>query len=43
MFRKSNLMTRVLVAASLVVVVAFVSFSICIDSLHYDATTRAVQ
>ncbi|WP_311273625.1 MULTISPECIES: methyl-accepting chemotaxis protein [unclassified Rhizobium] len=43
MSRKSNLMTRILVAASLVVVAAFAGFSIYIDSLQYSATTRAVE
>ena len=43
MSRKSNLMTRILVAASLVVVAAFAGFSSYIDSLQYSATTQAVE
>ena len=36
-------MTRILVAASFVVVAAFAGFSVYIDSLQHDTTTRAVE
>ena len=41
--KRSNLMTKILVAATLVVVAALSGFSIYIDSLQRAATTRAVQ
>ncbi len=43
MVRTSNLMTRILLAASFVVVAALAGFSIYIDSLQRAATTRAVE
>ena len=43
MSKRSNLMTRILVAASFVVVAAFAGFSVYIDSLQHDTTTRAVE
>ncbi|WP_209903859.1 MULTISPECIES: methyl-accepting chemotaxis protein [unclassified Rhizobium] len=42
MSRKSNLMTRILIAASLVVATAFVGFSTYIDSLQRSVATKAV-
>ena len=36
-------MTRILVAASLVVIAAFGGFSVYIDSLQHDVTTRSVE
>jgi len=41
--KRSNLMTRILVAASCVVVGAFAGFSIYIDTLQRETTTRAVE
>ena len=41
--KKTNLMTRILVAASLVVVVAFAGFSLYIDSLQRGAVADAVK
>jgi len=41
--KRSNLMTRILIAASLVVVAAFAGFSVYIDSLQHAVTTRAVE
>ncbi|WP_455918814.1 methyl-accepting chemotaxis protein McpU [Ensifer canadensis] len=43
MSKRSNLMTRILVAASGVVVTAFAGFSVYIDTLQYDTTTKAVE
>ena len=43
MSKRSNLMTRILVAASCVVVGAFAGFSIYIDTLQRETTTRAVE
>ncbi|KQZ45875.1 chemotaxis protein [Ensifer sp. Root558] len=43
MSKRSNLMTRILVAASCVVVGAFAGFSVYIDSLQRDTTTKAVE
>ncbi len=43
MSKRSNLMTRILVAASFVVVAAFAGFSVYIDSLQHAVTTRAVE
>ncbi|MFK0384381.1 methyl-accepting chemotaxis protein [Agrobacterium sp. NPDC090273] len=42
MSKKSNLMTRILLAASLLVVAAFVGFSAYIDSLQRKVTTNSV-
>lgn len=39
---KSSLMTRIIIAASLVVVTAFAGFSIYIDALQREATTTSV-
>jgi methyl-accepting chemotaxis protein len=41
--KRSNLMTRILVAASFVVVAAFAGFSVYIDSVQHSVTTRAVE
>ncbi|MDK1384581.1 methyl-accepting chemotaxis protein McpU [Sinorhizobium sp. 8-89] len=41
--KRSNLMTRILVAASCVVVGAFAGFSVYIDSLQRATTTKAVE
>jgi methyl-accepting chemotaxis protein len=41
--KRSNLMTRILVVASLVVVAAFTGFSVYIDSLQRSVLTRAVE
>jgi len=41
--KRSNLMTRILVVASLVVVAAFTGFSLYIDSLQRGVLTRAVE
>ncbi len=41
--KRSNLMTRILFAASLVVVAALGGFSVYIDMLQHDTTTRAVE
>ncbi|KQS96266.1 chemotaxis protein [Rhizobium sp. Leaf453] len=43
MSKRSNLMTRILAAASLVVVAAFAGFSVYIDTLQHDVTTKAVE
>lgn len=43
MSKRSNLITRILLAASLVVVVALGGFSWYIDALQRDMTTQAVQ
>ncbi len=43
MSKRSNLMTRILIAASLVVIAAFAGFSVYIDSLQHAVTTRAVE
>ncbi|OHV85567.1 chemotaxis protein [Ensifer sp. LCM 4579] len=43
MSKRSNLMTRILVAASCVVVGAFAGFSVYIDTLQHRTTTRAVE
>ncbi|MDX0507199.1 HAMP domain-containing protein [Sinorhizobium medicae] len=43
MSKRSNLMTRILVAASCVVVGAFAGFSVYIDSLQRATTTKAVE
>lgn len=43
MLRSSNLMTRILIAASLVVVAAFAGFSTYIDSLQRAVATKAVE
>ncbi len=43
MSKRSNLMTRILVAASCVVVGAFAGFSIYIDTLQRETTTRTVE
>jgi methyl-accepting chemotaxis protein len=40
--KKSNLMTRILIAASVVVVAAFGGFSMYIDSLQHSVTTDSV-
>ena len=40
--KKTNLMTRILVAASSLVVAAFAGFSFYIDSLQHRVTTEAV-
>ena len=41
--RKSNLITRILIATSVGGVAAFAGFSVYIDSLQHAATTRAVE
>ena len=41
--RRSNLMTRILLAASVAVAGAFAGFSIYIDSLQHGAATQAVE
>ncbi len=43
MSKRSNLMTKILVAASLVVVAALSGFSFCIDTLQRNATSTAVR
>jgi len=43
MSKRSNLMTRILVVASLVVVAAFTGFSLYIDSLQRAVLTRSVE
>jgi methyl-accepting chemotaxis protein len=43
MSKRSNLMTRILVVASLVVVAAFTGFSVYIDSLQRSVLTNAVE
>ncbi|AFL49186.1 methyl-accepting chemotaxis protein [Sinorhizobium fredii] len=43
MSKPSNLMTRILVAASCVVVGAFAGFSVYIDTLQHGTTTKAVE
>ena len=43
MSKRSNLMTRILVVASLVVVAAFTGFSVYIDSLQRSVLTTSVE
>ena len=43
MSKRSNLMTRILVVASLVVVAAFTGFSLYIDSLQRSVLTKSVE
>ena len=43
MSKRSNLMTRILVVASLVVVAAFTGFSLYIDSLQRSVLTNSVE
>ncbi|MGX5721361.1 methyl-accepting chemotaxis protein McpU [Shinella zoogloeoides] len=43
MSRRSNLMTRILVVASLVVIAAFTGFSLYIDSLQRSVLTKSVE
>ena len=43
MAKRSNLMTRILVVASLVVVAAFTGFSLYIDSLQRSVLTKSVE
>ena len=43
MSKRSNLMTRILVVASLVVVAAFTGFSVYIDSLQRSVLTNSIE